>query len=211
MAKKLTSETDRVIWFIRHGESTWNVRQLVQGQMPGSVLTDEGHKQAEMVGAELADQGVTSIVSSDLIRSQETAAPLARLLGLSVHLDKGFRERCFGEAEGKPSATLHAELSGIKDGLVIDADAAPVGGESIRVFYNRVRSAIAETVGAVDGKVAIFTHGGVVRMVEGIVAGTPPQDLKWGPVENATILRCVLSPSTVAGLLESSKKPVVVE
>jgi len=51
-----------------------------------------GHVQAELVGAYLADKGISAIYSSQLKRAVETAEPLARRLGYNVTIDERLQE-----------------------------------------------------------------------------------------------------------------------
>ncbi|KGF73759.1 phosphoglycerate mutase [Neosynechococcus sphagnicola sy1] len=62
----------RVI-LVRHGESTYNIEQRVQGHCDQSCLTDHGRKGAQQVGQALQGLALEVIYSSPLQRAQETA------------------------------------------------------------------------------------------------------------------------------------------
>src|SRR5690242_19637486 len=82
-----------VLW--RHGQTEWNMQGRFQGQT--DIPLDEiGQQQAERAARLLAALQPSAIFSSDLIRAAATAAPLARLTGLTVTLDKDLRERYGG-------------------------------------------------------------------------------------------------------------------
>jgi len=83
----------------RHGQTTWNAEHRFQGQSD-IPLDETGHAQAERAARLLAALRPDLIVSSDLSRAVSTAAPLARLAGLEVILDKDLRERSGGSWEG---------------------------------------------------------------------------------------------------------------
>jgi probable phosphoglycerate mutase len=55
-------------------------------------LGEVGRSQAELVGAYLADKGISAIYSSQLKRAVETAGPLARRLGHNVVIDERLQE-----------------------------------------------------------------------------------------------------------------------
>ena len=98
-----------VLW--RHGQTDDNVALRLQGQID-NPLNDRGREQAEVGAVELARRLRTTnapvrLVSSDLLRARDTAAPLGRALGLDVELDAGLRERSFGPWEGM----THAEIA----------------------------------------------------------------------------------------------------
>ncbi len=56
------------------------------------ALGEVGHGQAELVGAYLADKGISAIYSSQLKRAVETAEPLARRLGYDIVIDERLQE-----------------------------------------------------------------------------------------------------------------------
>ncbi|MGH9082555.1 MAG: histidine phosphatase family protein, partial [Acidimicrobiales bacterium] len=167
------------MWMVRHGESNWNALDLVQGQAPGPVLTARGRRQAGAAARFLAGAPVGAVVSSDLDRAQSTAEPIARALDLPLRTDGRLRERALGEAEGRPVSMLTTEWSGIGNARVVDAGAAPPGGESVADFYRRVVGCVEELLGpggglepAVPGEPVIVAHGGVVRVLLGWIART---------------------------------------
>ena len=174
------------MWIVRHGESTWNARDLVQGQAIGPVLPRRGRQQARAVARTLGGTPASAVFSSDLERAVQTARPIARALGLPLRTDPQLRERALGDAEGGPVASLTSRRSGIVNGHVADADAAPAGGESIRCFYRRVTSFVAGLVETTEP--VLVTHGGVVRVLFAWTAGIGPDGMAWGPVANGRAL-----------------------
>ena len=125
-------------WLVRHGESTWNALGLAQGHCDQARLTRRGEHQAWAVAARLRSRPIGALYASDLRRAQQTAAPLATVLGLPVTSDARLRERCLGVLEGTDAAAIHPAVSGLRAHRVVDADARPPGGESLRDFYRRV-------------------------------------------------------------------------
>lgn len=85
-----------ILW-LRHGQSTWNVIDRMQGHAVHPPLTELGRSQAEKAAENLADKGVTAILSSPAVRATETADIIAARLGLDVTvepllLEKGIEE-----------------------------------------------------------------------------------------------------------------------
>ena len=72
-----------VVHLLRHGE-VHNPERILYGRLPGFGLSDLGVRQAEQVAAYLRDHDVVHVVSSPLLRAQQTAAPIAALHGLDV-------------------------------------------------------------------------------------------------------------------------------
>lgn len=174
----------RRLWLVRHGESTWNASGLVQGQLdPG--LNHAGRRQAERCAGVIAS-GPTpaSLYSSDLRRATETAVVIAGALGLDVRLEPDLRERSLGDAEGRPSAALDASRSGIDGGLVVDADAAPDGGESVRQLYTRAVGCAERILPSNRRGAVLVCHGGVVRVLLAWLDGIGPDGMPWPDIEN---------------------------
>jgi 2,3-bisphosphoglycerate-dependent phosphoglycerate mutase len=182
---------DRTLWLVRHGESTWNVLGLVQGHCPDPVLTRRGRAQAQRAAGQLSGRPVAALYSSDLRRALDTAGPISRAVGREVTVDTRLRERGFGVLEGASSERLDPPVSGIVGGRVVDADAAPPEGESIRRLVDRVAGFLddlgADGDGDGDGDVVLVVHGGVVRAALAHLDGVEPDDMSWGPVGNGEI------------------------
>src|SRR6204780_3814379 len=101
-------ETKQTLWFVRHGESTWNASGFVQGQANGPVLTRKGRTEAANIAGRLADATITAIYTSDLQRARETAEIVGRALRMVPQSDPALRERHFGQAQGRPHSALPA-------------------------------------------------------------------------------------------------------
>jgi len=95
--------TQRAFWFLRHGETDWNARNLSQGNVD-IPLNDVGLAQARTAADLLRSRGIRSIVSSPLSRAHDTANIAAERIGRPVNLDDGLREVAFGVQEGQPMA-----------------------------------------------------------------------------------------------------------
>jgi broad specificity phosphatase PhoE len=79
--------TTTTVHLLRHGE-VYNPEGILYGRAPGFVLSDRGHAMAERVAERVGDRDITHIVASPLERAQQTAAPLAKVRGLTPVLDE---------------------------------------------------------------------------------------------------------------------------
>ena len=128
------------LWFVRHGESTWNASGLVQGQAEGSVLTAKGRREAARVAEQLAD-----VAHHRHLHQRLGAGPRdggdhrARPAAPSAER-RALRERNFGQAQGRPLSELPTAASGIEGDRVVDADARPPEGESLTRAVRACRS-----------------------------------------------------------------------
>ena len=83
----MSDGTTTVVHLLRHGE-VFNPDRILYGRLPGFRLSTEGEAMAEKAAAWFAGRDIASLISSPLERAQQTAAPVARELGLPVQLDE---------------------------------------------------------------------------------------------------------------------------
>lgn len=88
------------LYLVRHGETVENAAQVMQGQTPGT-LSEQGIRQAEEVARKMARVDIGAFVSSDLRRSIDTCAIIARPHGKEVVTTPLIRERDWGDFTGK--------------------------------------------------------------------------------------------------------------
>ena len=189
-------------WLVRHGESTWNTAGLAQGHNDQAELTSRGQRQAAEAAERFRGHPVRAIYASDLRRALQTATAFSRVLGLPVSTDTRLRERSLGVLEGTPAAANGPEITGLGDGRVLDPDARPYGGESVRDLYARAAGFCDDLPApgrpAADGDVLIVAHGGTVRVLEAYLHGIGVEQMRWEPVGNATVVRIPQAPSSGA-------------
>jgi broad specificity phosphatase PhoE len=85
-----------ILW-VRHGQSTWNVLDRLQGHELSPPLTELGREQAQDAAESLADRGVVRLLSSPATRALETAEILAAHLGLEVEVEPLLLEKGLDE------------------------------------------------------------------------------------------------------------------
>ena len=146
-----------MLW--RHGQTIWNVERRFQGQTD-IPLDDTGEAQAEYTARRLATLRPDAIFSSDLTRAAGTAAPLAKLTGLAVILDKDLRERSGGSWEGLTDREIAERYPAER------ASWNPPDGEPTTAVADRVAGAlrrVADTV-ADGGLAVVVSHGAALRL-----------------------------------------------
>jgi broad specificity phosphatase PhoE len=81
---------------LRHGQSEFNLHFTATRRDPGIIdprLTELGHQQAEEAALALAHEGIERIIVSPYTRALQTAAPIAKALGIKVIVNPIVRER----------------------------------------------------------------------------------------------------------------------
>ncbi len=149
---------------VRHGQSEANLARVFAGHTD-IPLTEQGHLQAENTAAFLKDYPISAIYSSDLLRSMQTAAPTARMHGLSIRPDRALREVFAGEWEGRAYAELmETYAEGYRVWREDCGRAHPAGGERVTDLAARIYAAVDRIALAHRGEcVAIFTHATPIR------------------------------------------------
>lgn len=188
-----------LLFVLRHGQTAWNVEQRIQGQRD-VPLDAAGEWQAQRLAQALAGVGIRALYSSDLQRAQQTAAPLAALLGLEPVLDCGLRERGFGSFEGCTYAEIEARWP--EQALRWrrrEPGFGPGGGEPLQDFYERSVQTVLRLAAAHPGQtVAVVAHGGVLDCLYRAAARIPLQGPRTWELRNAAINRLLWTPQGLA-------------
>jgi len=86
---------------MRHGESQHNVKLVVNGDPRKRYkLTAKGRQQAVELAKKLKGKNISVIIASQMLRTQETAAPLAKIKKLHIQVDKRLNDIHAGGLEG---------------------------------------------------------------------------------------------------------------
>ncbi|MBO5339010.1 MAG: histidine phosphatase family protein [Clostridia bacterium] len=156
----LNDKSKGYIFFVRHGQTDWNLKKLMQGrdQIP---LNETGLKQADWTAEAIKDackKGSFSfdhVYSSPLVRAEVTGKKIADAISCDFSVDDRLIERDFGDMSGKPydfscPAILHdvPEISGLEPTSEVIA---------------RLNSFIRDNV-RVGEKIIGVTHGSVTRI-----------------------------------------------
>lgn len=168
---------------VRHGQTASNVAHLLDTAHPGADLDEVGRAQAAALVVRLGGEAVHAIYASDLVRTQQTAAPLASALGLSVTVLGGLREIQAGDQELSPVWDAYVGvLRAWGEGTL---DAALPGGEDAHSFFGRFDAAVAQIAAVGHDHAVAVTHGAALRMwVMGRVAGLDAQWAVTRPLGN---------------------------
>jgi broad specificity phosphatase PhoE len=163
--------------FIRHGQTPCNVSGELDTSYPGAGLTSLGLAQAAAVPAALADERITSIYATPLLRTQLTAVPLAKARRVEVQIRDGLEEISAGDYEMRGDGhAVHTYAECLATWMRGDLDYIMPGGHSGNAFISRYDDAIRRIVGdhEVTDSVVIFSHGAAIRVYTAVRAGLDP-------------------------------------
>jgi hypothetical protein len=163
--------------FVRHGES--GDMTAINTLVPGPELTDTGEQQAQALVNVLSGNGIDEIYASTMIRSQETAAPLAEALNLPIQVLPGLNEIDAGIFEGMPVNVGDLPLGGALYLLAplawtLGLDFVPQLGSTVdpngiafdESFSGAVQSIYDGSVGTDASTItdAVFSHEGAIAI-----------------------------------------------
>lgn len=157
------------IWLVRHGQTDYNRDGRWQGQMD-IPLNEQGRREAAALRDYLIAHhkaGFRRIISSDLMRALDTARAVATAYGLKPETDVRWREIHLGTFEGLMSEDIQQRYP--DEWATRKADPANYiypNGENRAMLRDRALEAFhAATDDRADGDVAVFAHGGTIRVL----------------------------------------------
>jgi probable phosphoglycerate mutase len=145
------------------------------------------------VAKALADSGAVRVICSDLVRARDTALPIARLLGLPLHIDPLLRERAFGAFEG----LLYDEIEHHFPQAFIqwqarELDARYPAGERAAETLTELSQRVARVLnlaGAAGETLILVSHGGFLDCAYRLATGMDIRAPRNFDVKNASINR----------------------
>ena len=150
---------------VRHGETRWSLDGRHTGRTD-VALTDEGRRQAAATAPRLAGHTFALVLTSPLGRARDTC----RLAGLGAVAvaDPDLLEWDYGAYEGLTSAEIRAQ----DPDWSLWADGCP-GGERPPAVGARADRVVTRCL-EVDGDVAVFAHGHLLRVLGARWVGAEP-------------------------------------
>jgi broad specificity phosphatase PhoE len=145
--------------FIRHAESQSNAEHVINTDIPGPSLTEDGQAQAEQLAHQLSRNNFDAIYTSKMVRTQETAAPLAHALGKQYEALSGLNEIYAGWYNNAP--TKRADLTYLlapADWLNGDRKDAVPGSISGIEFNDQFTAAVQKIYDSGNTKPVAFSH-----------------------------------------------------
>ena len=163
----MNDQTARLIC-LRHAESDNVVRQQA-GALPAAHLTPRGQGQAAAAAGQLRGQHAGMIYASSALRSQQTAAIIARDLGLEVTVLPALAEVTAGSKEGTTDPATRLRTAQVLKAWIVHGDlgARVADGETGHDVAARVTAALEQIAAACPRQPAIVV-GHVASLTTGI-------------------------------------------
>ncbi len=164
---KIRNET--TLYFIRHGQTQYNIKHIRQGIQIDDYLDTQGILQTEKIVPTIEKLNLDILFTSYLHRAEESTAIINTKLKepIPIYHDFRLRERDFGSLTGKPQEEWNRLLPNNKELEQFQTyDYRPFGGESVDQVRQRSFSAILDIITNHDHKnIGIITHNGVIRLL----------------------------------------------
>jgi broad specificity phosphatase PhoE len=155
------------IFLARHGATAWSGSDPRYCGVTDLALSDAGRQQAGALARRLRDEPLAAVIATDLIRSQETARPVADSHGLEVETVAPLRELDYGEWEGLTRTEIEQRYpDALRDWIRDRVRVSVPGGESLRSLLDRALPALlalAERFG--DRPIAVVGHNTTNRVL----------------------------------------------
>jgi broad specificity phosphatase PhoE len=149
--------------FVRHAQSEGNASGLIDTTVPGPSITPEGEEQAQQITNELHGKDFDGIYASSMVRTQQTAAPLADELGMPVDVLPGLREIEAGWFEGSLEAdAVSTYFLAPEQWLQGDRNARIPGSVNGNEFNDDFTAAVQKIYDSGDTKPVAFSHGAAI-------------------------------------------------
>jgi probable phosphoglycerate mutase len=198
-ARRTTAPAPTTVLFVRHGQ-TATTGKVLPGRAPGLHLAEEGRRQAEAVAVHIGGlNNVEAVYASPLERARETAAPIAKRLGLRVAVERTLNECDFGEWTGGELKALMKRPEWRTIQRYPTGFRFP-GGESFPEMQLRMTQAVERMRERHPGKTVVaVSHADPIKAAVATAVGTH-LDL---------FQRIVISPCSVTAIAYGADGPIV--
>ena len=172
--------------FVRHGETSKNVKDVMHNSDDTELLTSAGVDQIEKTAEKLKEYSPSRVYSSKEARAIQSGELIAGKLSIELEPIDGMQERNWGELSNKP----WSEVQKILDPMSLEEryEYIPPGGESWRQFEGRLIKAVSSIIeNSKDETIVIVTHGGAIRALMPYLLGAPKEESFKHSPDNASI------------------------
>nr|VDG62239.1 bifunctional RNase H/acid phosphatase [Streptococcus thermophilus] len=166
----MAGSNETVVHLVRHGE-VHNPKKLLYGRLPGFHLSSRGQSMAARTAVSFKGHDVTYLAASPLERAQETAAPIAEVLGMGIHTDDDLIESD-NVFEGLRTKGLRSQLVHPVRWRHMTNPLEPSWGEPYDEILERMERAVDKARGHAQGREAVLvSHQLPIVMMQRSIQG----------------------------------------
>ena len=149
--------TETIVHLLRHGEVD-NPSKVLYGRMPNFYLSQLGLEMADRAANFFQDRDLVKVISSPLVRAQQTAAPTAKKLAIEIVKDPRIIEAT-NVFEGKRVSVGDGALKNPRNWWHLRNPWLPSWGEPYKQVAERMRQAIYAAKNLAIGKeIVLVSH-----------------------------------------------------
>lgn len=179
------------IFIIRHGETDFNTKGIVQGKGIDASLNKQGKKQALLFFENYREEGFEKIYVSTLRRTHETVLPFLSL-EIPVEQHAALDEISWGIHEGKSNGETFRqfdEITGLwrkgKVHVKIEQGESPVD------VQQRLQTFLKEILAKKENKILVCSHGRAMRILLCTLLDKPLSDMDTFPHHNVCLYKLI--------------------
>lgn len=175
---KQYQQRTKTLYIIRHGQTDYNRRGIVQGSGVDTDLNETGKKQAKSFFNHYRHIPFEKIYTSNLKRTHQTIAPFIQM-GAKMEELSELNEINWGEMEGmEPTPEAHEKfIHTIQQWAQGNLDIAVHGGETPKELFERQKAGLNKIMANGENPVLICMHGRALRSFLCLLTGTPLQQM----------------------------------
>lgn len=171
------------LYFIRHGQSEWNVADRICGATD-IPLTDKGREQARESAKKIIDSKITAdiILYSPLSRAKDTAEIISELTGIPCQVEEALKEQNFGKYEGT-SPRNAPNFQAAKQQFINSYD----GGESMLRLAQRIYNLLDRIKADNEKNYILVAHNGIARVIKSYFEDMTNEEYASFGVDNCSV------------------------
>lgn len=156
-------------FYVRHGQTDWNLEGKMQGGESEKNLNEIGIEQAKQTRKSLKDIKYDIIICSPMNRAKQTAEIINEDSDIQIVIDERLRERKLGDLEGhKVTEEIEKIIWDYNKNYDIP------NGENLHNFEKRIFECLEDIKKKYEDKtVLIVAHGGVGKIIKAYLYGMP--------------------------------------
>ncbi len=195
------------IYFIRHGQTDYNKRHIIQGSGIDSSLNETGRTQGRAFYEYYKDSGFEVVFTSALQRTRQTVADFIDEK-IPTEEWKQLNEIGWGDSEGKESTPGDRKfyMDMISEWAVGNLDASMKNGESARQLIDRLTEFVEHLKTRPENRILVCTHGRSMRCLMTILKNEHPREMEKYKHANTGLFKATFDGETFDVVLENDTR-----